>query len=172
MIIFKCIDWLLDRIIAPIVAIIGLFVALSFVVGITARSFLGIPLFGVEELVLIAVIWFYMLGAILASKNSAHLRADFIPVVVKNEKVILAFRIIATVISILMAGLFVLWSNELFQWALQRSQTTPVFSIPIYVSQVSLLTAALFMTLYLVRDLINDIRAICRKKDSSTPIQR
>ncbi|MBE0465339.1 MAG: TRAP transporter small permease [Halomonadaceae bacterium] len=172
MIIFKCIDWLLDRVITPIVSIIGVFVALAFVVGIIARSYLGIAFFGMEELILIAVIWFYMLGAMLASKEGAHLQADFIPVIVKNEKVVVIFRIAATVISILMAGLFISWSNELFQWALKRNQTTPVFSIPIYVSQASLLIAAVFMTLYLVRDLVNEIRTLSCHKKSSTPAKR
>lgn len=160
MFVFNFFDFLLDRIISPLVAILGAFVALSFVVGIVARSFMGIALFGLEELILIAVIWFYMLGAILASKKGAHLRADFIPVVVKNEKAILLFSIFATLVSIVMGILFVSWSNELFQWALQRGKSTPVFSIPLYASQASLLLAAVLMTLYLVRDLIKDIRSL------------
>lgn len=159
---FKIINW----IVGAVAAAAGLFVALGFVVGIVARSFLGIALFGVEELILMAVIWFYMLGAILASKDRAHLQADFIPVIVKNEQIIIVFRILATVISIGLAILFIMWSNELLQWALTRRQTTPVFSVPMYFSQVSLFTAATFMTLYLIRDLITDIQALRGKPGS------
>lgn len=158
--IFKFLDWLLDRIVGPIAAVIGLLVALGFVVGITARSILGIALFGVEELILLAVVWFYMLGAILASKQRAHLQADFVPVVVKNETVIITVRIVATVISIGLASLFILWSHQLLQWALARGQSTPVFSVPMYVAQASLFVAAIFMALYLLRDLFSDIQAL------------
>src|SRR5690554_56288 len=160
MVIFKSLDWLLDRIVGPIAAVIGLLVALGFVVGITARSILGIALFGVEELILLAVVWLYMLGAILASKERAHLQADFVPVVVKNETVIITVRIVATVISIGLAGLFILWSHQLLQWALARGQSTPVFSVPMYVVQASLFVAAILMTLYLLRDLFSDIQAL------------
>lgn len=166
MFVFKVFDFLLDKIISPLVAILGVFVALSFIVGIVARSFLGIALFGLEELILMAVIWFYMLGAILASKDGSHLRADFIPVVVKNENVILLFSICATLVSIAMAILFVSWSNALFQWALQRGNSTPVFSIPLYASQASLLLAAILMTLYLVRDLIKDIHSLMGRNEN------
>jgi len=158
--IFKFLDWLLDRIVGPIAAVIGLLVALGFVVGITARSILGIALFGVEELILLAVVWFYMLGAILASKERAHLQADFVPVVVKNVTVIITVRIVATVISIGLAALFILWSHQLLQWALARGQSTPVFSVPMYVAQASLFVAAILMTLYLLRDLFSDIQAL------------
>ena len=160
MVIFKSLDWLLDRIVGPIAAVIGLLVALGFVVGITARSILGIALFGVEELILLAVVWFYMLGAILASKERAHLQADFVPVVVKNVTVIITVRIVATVISIGLAALFILWSHQLLQWALARGQSTPVFSVPMYVAQASLFVAAILMTLYLLRDLFSDIQAL------------
>ncbi|MDL0434060.1 TRAP transporter small permease subunit [Marinobacter sp. TBZ242] len=170
--VFKLLDWLLERVVGAIAAVAGLLVALGFVVGITARSILGIALFGVEELILLAVVWFYMLGAILASKQRAHLQADFIPVVVKNETVIIVVRLVATAISIVLAGLFVMWSNELLQWALARGQSTPVFSIPIYFAQASLLTAAIFMTLYLVRDLIDDIQALRHRQENKTLAQR
>ena len=168
MIVFKFLDWLLDRVIGPIAAVIGLFVALGFVVGIVARSFLGIALFGIEELILMAVVWFYMLGAILASRGREHLQADFIPVVVKNERVVIMVRVVATVISIGLAMLFVTWSNQLLQWALARGQSTPVFSIPMYIAQASLFVAAIFMTLYLLRDLAQDVQALLRYASGNT----
>ena len=162
MVIFRLIDWLVDKVMGPIAALIGLFIALAFVVGIVARSMLGIALFGLEELILMAVVWFYMLGAILASKAREHLQADFIPVVVKNETVALSIRILATLISLLMAGLFITWSHGLLQWALARGQSTPVFSIPVYLAQASLFVAAVFMMLYLLRDLAQDIQMLIR----------
>ncbi|MCE8021872.1 TRAP transporter small permease subunit [Halomonas sp. MCCC 1A11036] len=167
---FRFLDWLLDRLVGPFVAVLGLFIALAFAAGITLRS-LGISLFGMEELVLFAVVWFYMLGAVLASKDRAHLQADFIPVMVKSEALALTIRIVATVISMLMAGLFMLWSHELLQWAFSRRQSTPVFSLPIYIAQASLFIAAVFMTLYLVRDLVSDIKALCRRRqDKNTRV--
>lgn len=158
--VFKSVDWLLGRVVGPVVAIIGLLVVLGFVVGIVARSILGIPLFGLEELILLAVVWFYMLGAILASKERTHLQADFVPVVVKNEAVIITVRIVASMISIGLSSLFIMWSHQLLQWAFARGQSTPVFSIPMYFAQASLFVAAVLMTLYLFRDLISDIQAL------------
>ncbi|WP_165856254.1 TRAP transporter small permease [Marinobacter sp. JSM 1782161] len=155
--IFNLFDCALDRVIAPLVAITGLAIALSFVIGVVARSFIGVAMFGLEELILIGVVWFYMMGAVLASKERSHLHADFVSVIFKSEKAVLISRIVSTLLSIVMAVFFVMWSYSLFQWGVDRGEKTPIFAIPVFISQASVFVAAILMTLYLLRDLISDI---------------
>ncbi|OXY83200.1 TRAP transporter small permease [Oceanimonas doudoroffii] len=165
---FRFTDKLIDILFKPLVVLIGLFIAVSFVIGIVSRALFGEGLFGLEELILLSVIWFYMLGASIASQERSHLQADFIPIIFKSEIVICSFQILSTIISIVMAFLFVNWSYDLVEWGVVKKQSTPVFSIPWYVSQASLLVASSLMVLYLLRDLFADIKNFLAIRKKST----
>lgn len=161
---FLLIDKIMSAVMKPAVIILSLLVAGMLALGIFTRIIVGSPMFGLEELVLICVMWLYMIGATLASRDRAHLSADFIQVITKNEKIIAASHLLASLISLVMAVLFVTWSHDLFLWALAKKQTTPVFSIPWYISQSSLLFAGLFFVYYIVRDVINDVLKLMGKE--------
>ncbi|MCT7378081.1 TRAP transporter small permease [Chelativorans salis] len=150
-------DALLVRIIHPILIVVGLAVALMLVVGIFTRV-LGAPVFGLEEIMLLAVMWFYMLGAALASRERSHLSADFVRVISKNPKVWRVAALFSTAVSLGIAVLFSTWAWALFSFGLERGQSTPVFGIPWWISQSSLFVASVMFIVYLVRDLLHEIR--------------
>lgn len=152
------IDKILARIIEPILVVVGLLMALGFVLGIVFRVGFNTPIFGLEELILFGVMWFYMLGAVLASRNREHLSADLVDVVSDSETVRWGFTLVSTIISILICLFFLYCAFDLFTWGLQRGQVTPIFSLPWVFAQSSLLFAAVFFLLYLLRDLIHLIR--------------
>lgn len=160
MALLRALDGLLVRIIHPILIFVGLAVAVILVVGILSRTVLGSPIFGLEEIMLIGIMWFYMLGAALASRERSHLSADFVKVISKNPVIWRSASILSTVISLFVAIMFVTWSWDLFSWALQKGQSTPVFAIPWWVSQSSLFVAALLFVVYLVRDLFQEITGL------------
>lgn len=138
------------------VVVMGIFVSFAMVIGIVSRSLLGVQVFGLEELVLTAAMWLYMLGAALASRDRSHLSADFIEAFSSNETLHAVTRLIATVLSVVLAAFFVSWSYSLFAWGVEKGQVTPVFSIPQYISQSSLFVASILLLLYALRDLIHD----------------
>ncbi|KGJ06666.1 TRAP-type C4-dicarboxylate transport system, small permease component [Paracoccus halophilus] len=150
----KKIDAAIDRVIRPVVVVIGLGVAFLLVVGIVARSALGAPVFGLEEIMLLAIMWFYMLGAVLASREGSHLRADFVDVMTENPAIRRGAAVIATTVSIFASLAFCYWATDFLSFSLSRGQRTPVFAIPFWVSQASVLVAAILLTAYLIRDLV------------------
>ena len=149
-------DQILYRIIKPVVVVIGLGVSLMLVVGIVSRALFRSPVFGLEEIMLLAIMWFYMLGAVLASRESSHLSADFIDVMTSNTAIRRAAVIVSTVISIIASLAFCYWAADFLAFGISRGQATPVFHIPFWVSQSSLFAAAILLTAYLVRDLLVD----------------
>lgn len=155
--IFNTIDNFLAVIIKPVVALFGFLIAVMLVVGITSRSLFNAPVFGLEELILISVMWLYMLGAVLASRERTHLSADFIQTFVKNQSVVKCFHFIASMVSLIMAVMFVSWSYDLAEWAVIKGQTTPVFGLPWYLSQSSLFITALLLVFYILRDMLTDL---------------
>ncbi len=153
------IDKFLMLIIKPVVVIISFLVAVFLAYGIFARAVMGKPVFGLEELVLLGAMWLYMLGAVLASRDRSHLTADFIEVMFKNPKTIQAFRIVAALISLVMAIFFASWSYDLLYWAVIKGQSSTVLKMPWYLSQSSLFVASILFIFYQLRDVLNDINS-------------
>jgi TRAP-type transport system small permease protein len=151
-------DWIIYRTIKPVVVVIGVGVSLMLFAGIVSRAVFGTPVFGLEEIMLLSIMWFYMLGAALASRERSHLSADFIDVITNNKRIRRAATIVSTVISIIASLAFCYWSADFLVFGIARGQSTPVFKIPFWVSQSSLFFAAVMLTAYLVRDLLNEIR--------------
>lgn len=88
--ILRSLDAFVVRIVQPVLIVLGLAIAVMLAVGIFSRAVLGKPVFGLEELMLMAAMWFYMLGATLASRDRSHLSADFVQVMTRNPKVLRA----------------------------------------------------------------------------------
>lgn len=156
----RFLDGLVIKIIHPIVILIGLKVAFMLAIGIFSRAILGAPIFGLEELMLMGIMWFYMLGAALASREKSHLSADFVKVISKNPKVWRMASIAATVISLFVAVMFVTWAWDFFFWGFTKGQSTPVFGIPWWISQSSLFVASILFVAYLSRDLVQELRGV------------
>ncbi len=167
--ILRFLDALIVRIINPVLVVIGLAVAVMLATGIVSRSVLQKPIFGLEELMLLSVMWFYMLGAVLASRDRSHLSADFVQVISSNPRVWRVAGFVSTLVSLVVAVMFAIWAWNLFTFGLQRGQSTPVFAIPWWVSQLSLFVAAIAFVLYLARDLVLELSGrIIRSGDPSS----
>lgn len=155
--VFAIIDSVVVFVIKPVVVLISLAVACMLALGIFTRTVLEAPMFGLEELVLMAAMWLYMLGAVMASRDRSHLSADFVQVVCSNPKIINFMHLLATIISLFMAVMFTTWSYDLLIWAVKKGQTTTVFQLPWYISQSSLFVASVLFVFYLSRDFLNDL---------------
>ncbi len=153
----SAIDRILYAVIYPLVVLFSLLIASMVSWGVFSRTVLDQPVFGLEELVLLAAVWLYMLGAVLASRERSHLSADFTQIIFSNPKVIHGFHLLAVVISLTMAVFFATWAWDLLAWGLKKGQATTVFQIPLYLSQASLFAGSLMFILYLLRDLLTEL---------------
>lgn len=166
--IMAAIDRVLAFIIKPIVVLISLAVAFMLAYGIFSRAVLQVPVFGLEELVLLGAMWLYMLGAALASRERSHLSADFIQVICKNQRVIRVMHMVATLISLFMAIMFATWSYDLLAWGISKGQSSTVLKLPWYLSQSSLFFASVLFIFYLFRDFISDLHDFCSPEQAKT----
>ncbi|SDE94117.1 TRAP-type C4-dicarboxylate transport system, small permease component [Paracoccus isoporae] len=152
--------------IRPIVVALGLLIAFAFAAGVFFRSVVGSPVFGLEELVLLAAMWFYLLGAGLASSERSHLSADFLPMLLGDGKAAQAVQLFATALSLMMAVFILVWSLDLVSWGLDKRQGTPVFGIPWVVSQASLMFGACLFIIYLSRDFLRDLLVLLGAREA------
>lgn len=153
-------DRVVTSIAKPVVFVLGLVIAVSFAGGVFFRTAVGTPVFGLEEIILLCVMWFYLIGAGLASSERSHLSADFIPLIISNKKTVAAIALFATAVSLILSIFIFFWSLDLFQWGLEKRQATSVFRVPWFYSQFSLVVGAFLFIVYLTRDLLHDIRTL------------
>jgi len=147
--------------------VLSLIVSTFMVIEVMARYVFGEPLFGLEELTLMSVMWLYMIGASMACRERSHLKAELVQLVVKGEASLKAIEVLTTLISLVMAVFITQWAFDLVAWGVEKRQSTPVFGIPWFVSQSSLLFGGIFFTVYLFRDLIVDVRSLFGHGDAS-----
>ena len=147
-------DRLVGRCLSPIVVILSLVVAVGMVTGIIARSVLRKPLLGLEEIILLSVMWLYMLGAALASRDNSHLTADFLSDYMPANDFRRLLQLLARLLVLIAALAFVVWSVDLFRWGFTMEQSTPVIKLPYYLVQSSMFIAAAIMAIYALRDLL------------------
>jgi TRAP-type C4-dicarboxylate transport system permease small subunit len=157
---FEKVDSLLCPVIRLAVALLSLFVAIAMALGIFMRAALNAPMFGLEEVILFGVMWLYMMGAALASRERSHLSADFVAVYVNKARVRDTLHLIATLVSLIMVVAFVVWSHDLLAWGLAKRQSTAVLQLPLYLSQASLFCASLLFLFYTLRDVLLDIERL------------
>ncbi|SMO82787.1 TRAP transporter small permease [Ruegeria faecimaris] len=150
-------DSVLTAIAKPVVFVLGMVIAVAFAGGVFFRSIVGTPVFGLEEIILLSVMWFYLIGAGLASSERSHLSADFIPLIFTNKKIVQAIALFATTISLVLSVFILLWSLDLFSWGVAKGQATSVFRVPWYISQFSLVVGSILFIVYLTRDFLHDL---------------
>lgn len=160
-------DAILTSIAKPVVVVLGLVIAVAFAGGVFFRTAVGTPVFGLEEIILLSVMWFYLIGAALASSERSHLTADFIPLIFSNQRIVAAIALLATTISLVLSVYVFTWSIDLFTWGYQKGQATPVFRVPWFYSQVSLVVGSFLFIVYLTRDFLNDLLTLVRGADDS-----
>lgn len=158
-------DSALTTIARPIVFVLGMVIAVAFAGGVFFRSIVGTPVFGLEEIILLSVMWFYLIGAGLASSERSHLSADFIPLIFSNKKIVRAIALFATTISLILSVFILLWSLDLFSWGVAKQQATPVFRVPWYISQFSLVVGSILFIVYLTRDFLHDLLVLIHGDD-------
>lgn len=161
-------DKIMTTIAKPVVFVLGITIAFAFAGGVFFRTAVGTPVFGLEEIVLLSVMWFYLIGAGLASSERSHLSADFIPLIISNKRVVAAVALLATAISLVLSVFIFFWSLDLFQWGFEKRQATSVFRVPWFYSQFSLVAGSVLFIIYLTRDLLHDIRTLVQS-DEVTP---
>jgi TRAP-type C4-dicarboxylate transport system permease small subunit len=131
---------------------IGLVVSSVMVTTITFAAVitraLNINFLGYEEILIIFAFWLYMMGAAYGSYERSHITADILVVSMPDN---VARAIVTMLRNLLTLGLgivFLVWAYQLFDWTIEMQQKTPVWRIPVTVSQSSLLFGLGIITFY------------------------
>lgn len=135
-------------------------VALGQFVQVITRYVLQVPVMGLEESMLYPTIWLYILGAVNASREDTHIRANVLEIAIKTERGHTILAIVGEVIS-LIVGLWLLsWAWDFTQYAWRVWKESPTLYIPTFYSDVALMIGLALMMLYTAGHLLRHIKAL------------
>ncbi|WP_418025332.1 TRAP transporter small permease (plasmid) [Paracoccus sp. TD-10] len=140
--------WLLRAAILATSAI----VTLSLVALVIFRVFFSQSLLGMHEASLLAAMWLYMAGAVMASRRSEHLVVDFLATSLRTPRARAIHGLVVAVLTLVIAAIFALWVWKMLAWGMKRPQIIPVLNLPLWYAQAPLALAAVSAVLYALRD--------------------
>lgn len=130
---------------------------ITFVAVITRA--LNINFLGYEEILIICAFWLYMMGTAYGSYENSHIKADVIVIMMPEGLAKSLLALIRNTLSLILGVVFLLWALQLFQWTIVMETKTPVWRIPVTISQSSLLFGLVIATFYNLVYLYDEAKA-------------
>ena len=92
----------------------GMIILLAMVATVVLRYVLKMNLFGMDEIILCFVFWFYFFGGVNGSREDSQIRADVAATLIKNKKAVWVLRLVTRVIELVVLAFLVVLSVQLF----------------------------------------------------------
>ncbi len=141
----------------------NILVVITTFAAVVTRA-LNISLLGYEELLIIFAFWLYMFGSAYGSYEKSHIKADFLVLMMREGLMKDIASLIRQTLSVILGFIFIVWAAQLFYWGFVNGQLTPVWRIPVVVSQSSLLFGLGVGTFFNIVYLYNEIKAFYLKR--------
>lgn len=140
-------------------ALIGV-VALGQFVQVITRYVLQIPVMGLEETMMYPTLWLYILGAVNASRENTHIRANVVEIFLKTPRQHTVLAIVGEVISLVIGVWLLTWAWEYTVYAWRVWKESPTLYIPTFYADVALVVGMALMILYTLIHLRRHVRQL------------
>lgn len=124
------------------------------------RYILELPVMGLEELLVYPTLWLYFLGSVNASREDSQIKANVLDVFLKTDRAKLIVRVIADLLSVIVAAWLTFWAYDYFRYALRVWKESPTLYIPTFYAECALFLGLVLMTIYAARYLIKNTRRL------------
>ncbi len=149
-----------------ILVLTGTTVMMMILVNAACR-FLKLDWFGSEELTMFVAFWLYFMGAACASREKTHICADMFSLFTQNPNVLHMVSLVKNVISLVVCALFTWWCVNYVKWQGTMHAKSSVYKLPVIIATIPMMISFIFWTIYLVRDLADDLKMLSGGKPAS-----
>lgn len=118
------------------------------------RVALGISFMGTHELALMAAMWLYMIGAVVAIRNRQHITVDYLAGRIVSPLGKAIHELFIAVVMVILAVFFARLALDMIGWSIARPQRTPALGLSLMLSQAAIVVAAGLSIVYALRDLV------------------
>lgn len=131
----------------------GCIMALTFLFVVIFRYGFNANLFAYEEWLMTISFWMFFMASAVGAARKAHINADVLGFLIKNEKIVWYRELIVEAIEIFLLCLVVYWAFLMLQEEIASYplwQTTNALRIPFFVPRLGIFLGFVFMTIFAV----------------------
>lgn len=132
-------------------------IAILIFVQVLLRYVFVAPLMGIEEILAFPTIWLYFLGGVNASRERSHIVAKILEVFMKKPITIYIENIFMSLFSTGIVLWLTYWAYDYFRYSLRSWKLSSSLSIPMFIGESAVFICLLFMSLYTILELIENI---------------
>jgi len=136
----------------------GFFILLVMFIQVLLRYIFLSPLFGLEEIALLIISWFYFFGAAYSVRNESYIQANIISLIVKSHRIRKRFNIASLVFSLTATLLLFFYGLKYAIWSNVNNVVTPHFLINVNYGFCALVVGSLLMSLHFVQLIQREIK--------------
>ena len=112
------------------------------------RYVLKAPLMGIEELLVFFIIWLYMIGGAVASKERTHISCGILTLYMKKPLTINLFNVAKAAFGVVCCAWITKWAWWYFTYSLNLWKTSDILKIPMFYAESAVFVGFALMTLY------------------------
>lgn len=128
---------------------------LAMMFELLIRFFLKQSIFGLSDFIGFTSVWLYAIGSSLASYERTHIKAEFINVVTKSNRIRNLSRFISAFVSVGMSVVFTKWSWDLCVYSVSIGEVTQAYPVPKVIFQSSFFFGGILMILYFMIEAVD-----------------
>ena len=148
----------MNRFVSIVLTSLICIVAVGQFIQVITRYVFQVPVLGLEETLLYPTLWLYMLGAVNASRENTHIRANVLEIFLKVRSHKKMLVITAEVLSLIVGGWLTYWAWDFIEYSWRVWKESPTLYIPTFYADVALLVGMILMMLYTLIHLGRHIR--------------
>jgi TRAP-type C4-dicarboxylate transport system permease small subunit len=137
-------------------------VAAGQFVQVITRYVLQVPVMGLEETMLYPTLWLYILGAVNASRENSHIRANVLEIFLKTPFQHSLLTVIGEVLSLVIGIWLTTWAWDFTRYSWRVWKESPTLYIPTFYSDVALFVGMVLMMIYTAVHLVGHVRELAK----------
>jgi TRAP-type C4-dicarboxylate transport system permease small subunit len=137
---------------------------MGMMLELLVRFFLKQSIFGLSDFIGFASVWLYAIGAAYASYERSHIKAEFINVFAKSQRVRTFTRFFSACISTAMSAFFTKWSWDLCVYSISVGEVTQAYPVPKVIFQSSFFFGGILMIIYFLWEAVDSFSEFRKAK--------
>jgi len=143
-----------------VIVITCIFVTSAMFIQILLRYLFHSPLFGLEEISLMVVSWFYFIGTAYSIHTESYIKVDILPLIVKNIRIRRLFNIFGLGLSMIATLFLSYYGYKYAVWSSRANVISPTFLISQNYGFSALVVGGILMSLHFFLLLLRKIKGI------------
>ncbi|MGB1236656.1 MAG: TRAP transporter small permease [Pseudomonadales bacterium] len=157
----------MNRFVGVLLTVMICLVALGQFIQVITRYVLEIPVMGLEESLLYPTMWLYMLGAVNASRENTHIKANVLDIFLHTDRARAVLAVVADVCSLVIGSWLTYWAWDFMQYSQRVWKESPTLYIPTFYVDVALVAGMALMMLYTAIHLFAHIKAVINPQEQN-----